>query len=98
MACRTARAAGARGVLALAFPLHPPGKPERSRAAELAGAGARVLAISGSRDPFGIPSSGAAVRVVVVPGQAHALAGAAGIITAETETWLRGLLYPLTTP
>jgi len=33
VACRTARAAAARGVLALAFPLHPPGRPERSRAA-----------------------------------------------------------------
>src|SRR5215472_9171183 len=42
VACRTAQAAGARAVLALAFPLHPPGRPDRSRAGELheAGAGA----------------------------------------------------------
>ena len=33
--CRTAHAVGARGVIALAFPLHPPGHPERTRAAEL---------------------------------------------------------------
>src|ERR1700728_1802599 len=30
LACRTARAAGAVGVVALAFPLHPPGRPARS--------------------------------------------------------------------
>src|SRR6478672_2693903 len=36
VACRTATALGAAGVLALAFPLVPPGKPERSRAGELA--------------------------------------------------------------
>ena len=35
VACRTAAATGARGVIALAFPLHPPGRPERSRQAEL---------------------------------------------------------------
>ena len=55
VACRTARAAGARAVLALAFPLHPPGRPERSRAAELREAGADVLAVSGGRDAFGVP-------------------------------------------
>src|SRR5438876_905740 len=35
VACRTALATGAVGVLCLAFPLHPPGRPERSRLAEL---------------------------------------------------------------
>src|SRR5213592_2150056 len=30
VACRTAQATGAVGVLCLAFPLHPPGRPERS--------------------------------------------------------------------
>jgi predicted alpha/beta-hydrolase family hydrolase len=54
VACRTAPSVGARGVLALAFPLHPPGRPERSRADELRSAGTDVLVISGSRDPFGI--------------------------------------------
>ena len=39
VACRTAAAAGARGVLALAFPVHPPGRPEQSRLAELRSAG-----------------------------------------------------------
>jgi predicted alpha/beta-hydrolase family hydrolase len=55
VACRIARAAGAVGVVALGFPLHPPGRPERSRAAELAGAGVPVLVLQGTRDAFGSP-------------------------------------------
>ena len=53
VACRTALATGASGVLALAFPLHPPGRPDRSRAQELHGAGVPVLVIQGTRDSFG---------------------------------------------
>lgn len=64
VACRTsitadgAPVAGVAGVLCLAFPLHPPGRPERSRAAELAGpsaAGLPTLTINGTRDPMGTP-------------------------------------------
>jgi len=59
VACRTARRVGARAVLALAFPLHPPGAagvPGRSRAGELAAAGVPVVAVQGRRDPFGTPA------------------------------------------
>ncbi|MGW6690282.1 alpha/beta hydrolase family protein [Streptomyces sp. NPDC054961] len=55
VACRTAAALGAAGVLALAFPLHPPGRPEKSRAQELLGAGRPALVVQGGRDPFGRP-------------------------------------------
>ncbi|MEV1055136.1 alpha/beta family hydrolase [Streptomyces sp. NPDC049887] len=55
VACRTARELGARAVLALSFPLHPPGRPERSRADELLGAGVPVLVVQGGNDPFGRP-------------------------------------------
>ncbi|MFF5702073.1 alpha/beta family hydrolase [Streptomyces sp. NPDC012794] len=55
VACRTAAGLGAAGVLALAFPLHPPGKPEKSRAEELLGAGRPTLVVQGGRDPFGRP-------------------------------------------
>ncbi|MDK9494772.1 hydrolase [Streptomyces katrae] len=55
VACRTAAELGAAGVLALSFPLHPPGKPEKSRAEELLGAGRPVLVVQGGRDPFGRP-------------------------------------------
>jgi uncharacterized protein len=72
VACRTAPATGAAGVVALAFPLHPPGKPERSRAAELA-TGVPTLVVNGDRDPFGVPPAGPGVTVVVRPGERHDL-------------------------
>jgi len=58
VACRTAAAVRADAVLALSFPLHPPGKPEKSRAAEallVTGAGTRLAVIQGEGDTFGSP-------------------------------------------
>lgn len=56
VACRTAGELGAAAVLALSFPLHPPGKPEKSRADELLGAGVPTLVVQGGNDPFGKPA------------------------------------------
>ncbi|PAZ17716.1 hydrolase [Streptomyces sp. SA15] len=56
VACRTAAELGAHAVLALAFPLHPPGKPEKSRAEELLGAGVPTLVVQGGNDPWGRPA------------------------------------------
>lgn len=71
VACRTASALGAVGCLALAFPLHPPGRPERSRVAELQNPGVPTLVVQGERDPFGRPeeflSGGELVSVTVRP-------------------------------
>ncbi|MER7924978.1 alpha/beta family hydrolase [Streptomyces sp. NPDC096057] len=53
VACRTAAELGAAAVLALSFPLHPPGRPEKSRAGELLGAGVPTLVVQGGNDPFG---------------------------------------------
>src|SRR5215831_7456282 len=91
VACRTAREAGALAVLALAFPLHPPGRPDRSRAAELAEAGTEVLVVNGAVDPFGVPEPGDGVRVVVLPGATHALAGQGGAIRRVVGSWLAEL-------
>ncbi|WTX55953.1 hydrolase [Streptomyces sp. NBC_00648] len=55
VACRTAGELGAHAVLALSFPLHPPGRPEKSRADELLGAGVPTLVVQGGNDPFGRP-------------------------------------------
>ncbi|WP_328780517.1 hydrolase [Streptomyces canus] len=55
VACRTAVDLGAAAVLALSFPLHPPGRPEKSRAAELLGSGVPTLVVQGGNDPFGKP-------------------------------------------
>jgi predicted alpha/beta-hydrolase family hydrolase len=70
VACRTAAAVGAAGVLALAFPLHPPaGRPSRLPELDLpAAAGLPVLVLQGSRDSFGGPADiPAAPGRVVVP-------------------------------
>ncbi|MGW9300315.1 alpha/beta hydrolase family protein [Streptomyces cyaneofuscatus] len=55
VACRTATELGAAAVLALSFPLHPPGRPEKSRAEELLGTGVPTLVVQGGNDPFGRP-------------------------------------------
>ena len=91
VACRTAADVKAAGVLALAFPLHPPGKPQNSRADELAvpaGSGIPVLAISGAGDPFGIPRAADVSRLVVLPGETHALRGHANLIREAVTDWL----------
>jgi uncharacterized protein len=78
VACRTALASQARGVVCLAFPLHLPGRPEKSRAAELLTAGVPRLVLQGTSDSFGTPEEirtamGAApgIRLVELPGVDH---------------------------
>ncbi len=74
-AARTARLLGASGCLALAFPLHPPGRPEKSRLDELLGAGVPTLVVQGENDPMGRPEEfPASVDLTVVPGADHGLA------------------------
>ena len=74
-ACRSAHLLGASGVLALSFPLHPPGRPESSRLGELTAVTAPVLVVQGERDPFGGPEEfPGGTPLVVVPGGDHGLA------------------------
>ncbi|WP_371644734.1 MULTISPECIES: alpha/beta family hydrolase [unclassified Streptomyces] len=107
VACRTAAELGAAGVLALAFPLHPPGRPEKSRAGELTGAGRPTLVVQGGRDPFGRPeefpppTAQAPYELVEVPYGDHGFAvpKKAGptqdetltVITEAVAAWLGGL-------
>jgi uncharacterized protein len=92
VACRTARAVGARAVVALAFPLHPPGRPERSRLAELRETGTDVLVVNGDRDPFGVPGGADATRVVVLSGESHALSRRPEAVADAVGSWLRDVL------
>ncbi len=73
-ACRIAADVGAVGVLALAFPLHPPGKPESSRVDELLGSRVPTLVVQGERDPFGTPAEfPGGCDLAVVPAGDHSL-------------------------
>ncbi|MFI9647308.1 alpha/beta family hydrolase [Streptomyces sp. NPDC052040] len=76
VACRTAGELGAAAVLALSFPLHPPGRPEKSRAGELLEAGVPTLVVQGGRDPFGRPEEfpPGPYGLVEVPGADHGFA------------------------
>lgn len=75
-ACRVAKSLGASGCLALAFPLHPPGRPETSRIEELREAKIPTLVVQGERDVFGGPDEFPdlpGVDLAVVPGGDHSL-------------------------
>lgn len=90
VACRTALAAGAHGVVALGFPLHPPGRPEKTRAPELNAAGVPVLVCQGERDAFGTPAdvksvAKRGVKVSAVPGD-HGMRTKAAIAAAVALT------------
>lgn len=74
VACRTAHDVGAVAVLALAFPLEPPRRPERTRLPELLAPGVPRLVVQGSRDAFGVPAPGPQLEVHVVTGADHAFA------------------------
>ena len=87
VACRTAGALGAAGVLALAFPLHPPGRPDRTRAGELP-EDIPTLVINGDRDPFGVPDPVAEVEVEVVPGATHDLRKSLPTTADAVSRWL----------
>ncbi|WP_435858628.1 alpha/beta hydrolase family protein [Streptomyces pathocidini] len=101
VACRTGRGLGACAVLALSFPLHPPGRPEKSRAEELTGAGLPTLVVQGGRDPFGRPGEfPPGIRLVEVPGGDHGFAvpkasgtreEALAVITGVVADWLDGI-------
>jgi predicted alpha/beta-hydrolase family hydrolase len=93
VACRTAAVTGAVGVLCLAFPLHPPGRPEKSRQAELDAVQVPVLVVQGANDPFGMPAGGPGRTIVEVAGN-HGLSTDLEAVEDAVRAWLRRLLRP----
>ncbi|MFI1222350.1 MULTISPECIES: alpha/beta family hydrolase [unclassified Streptomyces] len=103
VACRTATELGAAAVLALSFPLHPPGRPEKSRADELLGAGVPALVVQGGNDPFGRPEEfpPGPYELAEVPYGDHGFAvpkrsglteeQAMGVLTEAVAGWLTSL-------
>jgi predicted alpha/beta-hydrolase family hydrolase len=86
VACRTVAEADAKAVVCLAFPVHPPGKPAKSRLAELDAVAVPVLVIQGMRDPFGMPPPAPNRTVLQVPGD-HSLRATTAVADA-LRTWL----------
>jgi predicted alpha/beta-hydrolase family hydrolase len=92
VACRTAAASAAVGVLCLAFPVHPPGKPEKTRLDELDAVEVPVLVVQGESDPFGMPPPKPPNRTVVqLPGNHSLKSDLPGLRTAVSG-WLNTLL------
>lgn len=87
VACRTAAETGAVAVLCLAFPVHAPGRPEKTREAELDALELPVLVVQGESDPFGMPSDGPNRRVVTVAGN-HSLRADLDAVRAALRGWL----------
>jgi predicted alpha/beta-hydrolase family hydrolase len=86
----------AAGLVLIAYPLHPPGKPDRLRTEHLPDVRVPTLFISGDRDPFGTLDELAEaqalvagpVTAVTVAGARHELKGAENRIVAEVGDWL----------
>jgi predicted alpha/beta-hydrolase family hydrolase len=94
VACRTAAVTGASGILCLAFPLHPPGRPEKTRLDELEAVPVPVLIVQGESDPFGMPPerpSPPAREVVRLRGN-HGLKSDRPGLRAAVEAWLEARL------
>ena len=90
---------GAAGCLALSFPLHPPGRPDKSRVDELLGSGVPTLVVQGENDSFGRPEEFPSdVDLAVVPSADHGFATpkrsgvseevAMAIVVESTLEWL----------
>lgn len=94
VACRTAADVGATRVLCLAFPVHPPGRPEKSRLAELTSVTVPTLVVQGERDPFGMPDREilpSHITLAVVASD-HSLKKDAPAIRAAVTTWLTDVI------
>jgi len=91
VACRTAAPTGAAGVLCLAFPVHPPGRPEKTRLDELEAVEVPMLVVQGDRDPFGMPPPAPGRDVVVLPGT-HALTGDLHALGEAVRGWLEAVV------
>lgn len=95
VACRTAAATGAVGVLCLAFPLQPAARagatPRPSRLPELEAVAVPVLIIQGERDPFGMPEAAPGRTVVRIAGD-HSLKADIAAQRQAVAAWLAELL------
>jgi uncharacterized protein len=95
VACRTAEATGAAGVLCLAFPLIPPQRkssaaPAKTRQDELDAVSVPMLIVQGQNDRFGMPRPAGNREVAVVAGD-HGLKSDLAAVGAAVRDWLARL-------
>jgi predicted alpha/beta-hydrolase family hydrolase len=96
--CSMAVAAGlpAAGLVLIAYPLHPPGRPEQLRIEHLPALSLPCLFVSGTRDPFGSPAELEAATAAIpgpvthvwVEGGRHDLRGADAEVAEAVRAWL----------
>jgi predicted alpha/beta-hydrolase family hydrolase len=96
VACRTAAATGASGVLCLAFPLVPPQRrdatgPPKTRQDELDAVTVPVLVVQGENDRFGMPAPRPPDRTVVRLRGDHRLASDVPGVRAAVAEWLAAI-------
>ena len=99
--CSMAVAEGlpAAGLVLVAYPLHPPGRPDRLRTAHLSEISVPCLFVSGTRDSFATPAeleqATAAIAArrshVWVDGGRHELKGADTEVATAVAAWVRSL-------
>ncbi|HET9138559.1 alpha/beta family hydrolase [Actinophytocola sp.] len=94
VACRTSADGQAVAVVCLAFPVHPPGRPDKSRQPELDAVQVPTLVVQGENDPFGRPETAHHREIVFFPGD-HSLKRDASGIARTVEEWLDRILRPL---
>jgi predicted alpha/beta-hydrolase family hydrolase len=86
----------ARGLVLIAYPLHPPGRPDKLRIEHLPDIRVPCLFVSGTRDPFGTPDEleshtkavAGPVTHVWIEGARHELKGADKAVVAAIQEWL----------
>ena len=89
----------AAALVLIAYPLHPPGKPDRLRVEHFPRLTVPCLFVSGTRDPFGTPTELEAhtaaipgpVTHVWIDGGRHDLKGADARIAAVVADWIRSV-------
>lgn len=87
------------GVVAISYPLHPPGRPDRLRVEHLADLRVPCLFVHGTKDPFGSPDEliewtatvPGAVTHHWIDGKGHDLKGADATVVEVVSTWLAAL-------
>ncbi|CAN5241829.1 dienelactone hydrolase family protein [soil metagenome] len=99
--CSMAVAEGlpAAGLVLVAYPLHPPGKPDKLRVEHLGDITVPCLFVSGTRDPFGTRAELEAATATVagpvthhwVEGARHELKGADEEVSGAITAWIASL-------